>query len=103
MMSSNNRMNGGDSQSWMNQVTNGYPHQAESATNNFIKLTNPAINQSGGKSSKSGKYLNKSKKGGYGFSELAIPAILVIANQRIGKKTGKKYRNKKRRFSQRRR
>jgi hypothetical protein len=98
-------MNGGDSQSWMNQVTNGYPHQAESATNNFIKLTNPAMNmnQSGGKSNKTGKYLKQSKKGGYGFSELAIPAVLVIANQRIGKKTGKKYRNKKRRFSQRRR
>lgn len=99
-MSSITRMNGGDSQSWMNQVTNGYPHQAESATNNHIRLTNPAINQSGGKSKKKGKY---PKKGGYGFSELAIPAVLLIANQRFGNKTGKKYRNKKRRFSQRRR
>jgi hypothetical protein len=51
----------------------------------------------GGKSKRSNK-----RKGGDLVTELAVPAILLVANQTIGKKTGKKYAFSKKRFSKRR-
>jgi len=52
---------------------------------------------SGGKKKRSNK-----RKGGDLVTELAVPAILLVANQTIGKKTGKKYAFPKKRFSKRR-
>ena len=121
---------GGDSQAWTSLVTQGYPHQAESANSNHIKLFNPPMNQSGGFGYVSspgmigsnaqtvgvttpgsapiaprmvGGNQQQQHYGGYGFSDLAIPAVLLIANQKYGNKTGKKYKNYKKRFSRRRR
>ena len=51
----------------------------------------------GGKKKRSNK-----RKGGDLVTELAVPAILLVANQTIGKKTGKKYPFPKKRFSKRR-
>jgi hypothetical protein len=51
----------------------------------------------GGKKKRSNK-----RKGGDLVTELAVPAILLVANQTIGKKTGKKYAFPKKRFSKRR-
>jgi len=104
---------------WTSLVTQGYPHQAESANSNHIKLINPSINQAGGfgyvsspgmagsNTQQVGGNQKEEQYGGYGFSDLAIPAVLLIANQKYGnksgKKTGKKYKNYKKRFSRRRR
>ena len=49
---------------------------------------------------KKGKGPHK-RKGGNVLSELAVPAVLLIANQSIGKKTGKKFHYNKKRFSRR--
>jgi hypothetical protein len=51
----------------------------------------------GGKKKRSNK-----RKGGDLVTELAVPAILLVANQTIGKKTGKRYAFPKKRFSKRR-
>lgn len=50
----------------------------------------------GGKKKRSNK-----RKGGDVLAELAVPAVLLIANQTFGKKTGKKYSYAKKRFSRR--
>jgi hypothetical protein len=52
------------------------------------------------------KPYSRNRKGGNVLSEIAVPAVLLIANQTFGKKTGKKYpmrRSRSRRFSRRRR
>lgn len=51
---------------------------------------------SGGKKKRSNK-----RKGGNVLSELAVPAVLLIANQTIGRKTGKKMHHGRKRFSRR--
>ena len=74
-----------------------------------IPVTTPgAAPMAGGRRKKSSKMKYQKRKGGNVFSEIAVPAVLLVANQTFGKKTGKKSafysrKNKSRRFSRRRR
>jgi len=67
-----------------------------------VAVTTPGVGpMKGGNNTKIGY-------GGNVVSELAVPAVLLVANQAFGKKTGKRYprssrRFRKRRFSRRRR
>lgn len=58
----------------------------------------PILLKSGGKNGK--KRPNK-RKGGDVLAELAVPALLLVANQRFGRKTGRKNPMGRKRFSRR--
>ena len=115
---------GGDAANWVQQVVGPYPHSAQNDGTNVIATRipmsggsplspaqiDPVVNNavppaigsapvlvvSGGKKIRSNK-----RKGGDVLAELAVPAVLLIANQTFGKKTGKKYPYTKKRFSRR--
>lgn len=129
------KTHGGDASDWVKQVVGNYPHQA--GNGNVIQQNVPSINMTGGSGSdilNPGNTAYESipgapptynvqvttpgvasitggrnkQKGGNVVSEIAVPAVLLVANQAFRKKTGKKYRffsrkNKSRRYSRRRR
>lgn len=132
------KVHGGDASTWATQVVGDYPHSAAPGSNliqqnnpainqsggvggadilspgtaayapivgappayNVVATTPGAAPMKGGN--------QKIGHGGNVVSELAVPAVLLVANQAFGKKTGKRYprsnrRFRKRRFSRRRR
>lgn len=124
------KTHGGDAANWVQQVVGDYPHSAQSAGSNVIQQHVPAANTpiiSGGFQALSpapidsvvnhavpnapasapilvatgGRKRSNKRKGGDVLAELAVPAVLLVANQTFGKKTGKKYFNAKKRFSRR--
>lgn len=99
-----------DSQSYVTGVVGQYPHSAQAGSNIIAQhpyaenpVPVPVPPQQGGSSVLSsapigGAYLPKAvglarggKKGGSLLSEVAVPAVLLIANQTLGKKTGKRF------------
>ena len=120
------KKHGGDASDWVKQVVGDYPHQA--GNGNVIQQNVPSANtfmaRGGGGSGSNilspgnvGELVtgapsttrgvtggNAHKTGGNVISEVAVPAVLLIANQTFRNKTGKKYpSSKRRRFSRRRR
>ena len=121
---------GVNASNWVEQVVGNYPHSDQVGNSNIITQNVPAANAScmsggsgpltpglidtdvnthvpnslasapillkGGKPKRSHK-----RKGGNVLSELAVPVVLLVANQTFGKKTGKKYPMKQNRFSRR--
>ena len=118
---------GGPSSSWTEQVVGAYPHSAQVGTPNLIQQQVPFANTpiiSGGMDILSpspmeqapnvlgsvpvlvtnklgGKKRSNKRKGGNVISELAVPAVLLVANQTFGKKTGKHFPQNRKRFSRR--
>ena len=121
---------GGNASDWVEQVVGKYPHHAQGG--NVIQQNVPSINMKGGMAPpappmapmapvapvapvapmapapSAPPVFSGGNKGGNVLSEIAVPAVLLIANQTFGKKTGKKYsysnrRSKNKRFSRRRR
>ena len=132
------KVHGGDASKWAAQVAGPYPHSAQPGSNLLqlnnpainqsggvggsdiltpgnaayapitgappaynVVATTPGVGPMKGGNTKIGH-------GGNVVSELAVPAVLLVANQTFGKKTGKRYprsnrRFRKRRFSRRRR
>jgi hypothetical protein len=125
---------GGDASDWVKQVVGDYPHHPQEGLGNVIPQHVPAANitMHGGFSGSDilnpGNSVHESiagapgpasmaggrkkdrhckRKGGNVISEIAVPAVLLVANQAFRKKTGKKSpffsrRSRNRRFSRRR-
>jgi len=116
---------GGTTADWAQQVVGPYPHSAQNNGTNLIQQnmpmsggsqlspalveqtvnnsvpntagSAPILVKSGGKK---GKRSNK-RKGGDVLAELAVPAVLLVANQTFGRKTGRKSPMGRKRFSRR--
>jgi len=86
----------------LNPGKSSYENVVGAPSTNHIPVTTPGAAPIVGGRRKKRSVMKR--KGGDVLSEIAVPAVLLIANQTFGKKTGKKYynsKNRSRRYSRR--